>query len=276
MDRLSIGPVGMSVDASDGDRYLGQAAELENLGYAGIWLRGGQLDRLDRLAKLAGATTTALVGAAVIPVDVYGPGAVSALHAELEASAPGRLLVALGGPQRPRPLGPLGDYLDQLDAARPPVPAGRRVLAALGPRKLELARDRAAGAMTLLVTPAATAAARRALGDGPALIVSQFAVVDSDAARAREAARPSLRFLAGVRGYQASFARMGFSPDEVSGLRDRLVDDLVARGGADDIAARVSEHLEAGADHVALTVLGHRGGPAGMAAARELADALPC
>jgi probable F420-dependent oxidoreductase len=130
--------------------------------------------------------------------------------------------------------------------------------------------------MTLLVTPDATAEARRALGERPALIVSQWAVVDSDAARARDAARPSLRFLSGVRGYPASFARMGFSPEEVSGLGDRLVDALVARGSAGEIAARVSEHLEAGADHVALTVLGREGRPAGLAAARELADALPC
>lgn len=270
MDGLRIGPVGITVSTADGDAC--PAAELEALGYAAIWLRGGQLDHLDRLAKLAGATSTALIGAAVIPVDVHGAEAVSALHADLEASAPGRLLVALGGPQVPRPLAPLNDYLDRLDAADPPVPAGRRVLAALGPRKLALARDRAAGAMTLLVTPAATAAARQALGERPALLVSQFAVVGTDVAGARATALPSLRFLSGVPGYQASFARMGFGPDEVAGLSDRLVAALVATGSAGDVAARVSEHLEAGADHVALTVLGG----AGLATARELADSLPC
>lgn len=274
MSRLGIGPVGISVEITGDDGYLAVAAELEELGYAAIWLRGGQLDSLGRLAKLAAATRGVQVGAAVIPVDVYPPAAVSALHAELAASAPGRLLVALGGPQQPRPLAPLNGYLDELDAARPPVPAGQRIIAALGPRKLQLARERAAGAMTLLVTPAATAAARQALGDRPALIACQFAVLDRDAARAREAGRVPLRFLSGVRGYRDSFARMGFTGADIAGLSDRLVDELVARGGPDDIASRVSEHLEAGADQVVVTVLD--GAVTGLEAARLLADVLPC
>jgi probable F420-dependent oxidoreductase len=274
MSRLGIGPVGISVRVAGDDGYLAAAAELEELGYAAIWLQGGQLDSLGRLAKLAAATRAVQVGAAVIPVDVYPAAAVSALHAELAASAPGRLLLALGGPQQPRPLAPLNAYLDELDGARPAVPAGQRILAALGPRKLALARERAAGAMTLLVTPAATAAARQALGERPALIVCQFAVLDSDAGRAREAGRGPLRFLSGVRGYRDNFARMGFTGADVAGLSDRLVDHLIAWGSADAIASRVSEHLEAGADQVALTVLD--GAATGLAAARQLADVLPC
>lgn len=108
--------------------------------------------------------------------------------------APGRFVAGLGGPQVPRPLRPLNDYLDQLDQGEPPVPAGRRILAALGPRKLEVARERAAGAVLLLVTPGYTRAARSILGSGAALVISQLVVLDTDAARAREAARGSLRF----------------------------------------------------------------------------------
>lgn len=274
MVRHGIGPVGISVDIGGDDGYLATAAELEELGYSTIWLRGGQLDSLARLAKLAAATRAAGVGAAVIPVDVYQPAAVSALHAELAASAPGRLVVVLGGPQQPRPLAPLNAYLDELDAARPPVPAGQRILAALGPRKLRLARERAGGAMTLLVTPAATASARQALGAGPALITCMFAVLDGDPARAREAGRGPLRFLSGVKGYRDNFGRMGFTDADVAGLSDRLVDELVAWGSPDDIASRVSEHLEAGADQVTLTVL--NGAVTGLDAARQLADVLPC
>ncbi|MBO0810018.1 MAG: LLM class F420-dependent oxidoreductase, partial [Actinobacteria bacterium] len=170
-------------------------------------------------------------------------------------------------------LRPLRDYLDQLDQAEPPLPAGRRILAALGPRKLELARERAAGAVLLLVTPGYTRTARRLLGSQSALVISQMVVLDTDAARAREAGRGPLRFLSGVRGYRASFARMGFSDTDIAGLSDELLDRLVAWGSAGAIAARINQHLEAGADHVVLTVLGN-GHRSALDPARQLAPDL--
>ncbi len=146
MGRLGLGPLGIALQAEAEDAQLAQAAELERLGYGTLWLPGGQLDRLSRVAGIVAATKAVGVGTAIIPVDVYPPGAVAVLHAQLAASAPGRFLVGLGGPQRARPLRPLNDYLDALDRADPPVPAARRILAALGPRKLQLARERSAGA----------------------------------------------------------------------------------------------------------------------------------
>ncbi len=125
----------------------------------------------------------------------------------------------------------LNDYLDRLDHAAPPVPAGRRILAALGPRKLELARDRSAGAVPLLVTPAYTTYARGILGEESTLIISQMIILDTDASLARETARTPLRFLSGVRGYRANFARMGFTGSDITSLSDRLVDELVTWGG---------------------------------------------
>ena len=164
----------------------------------------------------------------IIPVDVYAPGDVTRLYAELQAGAPGRFIAGLGGPQVPRPLRPLHDYLDRLDQGEPPVPSSRRILAALGPRKLEIARERAAGAVLLLVTPDYTRTARRILGTAATLVISQMVVLQADAARAREAARGPLRFLSGVAGYRASFTRMGFTGSDIDGLSDELVDELVA------------------------------------------------
>ncbi len=271
MSKLRLGPVGMALNVSADGTYLKDAAELEKLGYSTIWLPGGQIDRLDRITAIVHATTSVPVASAIIPVDVYDPAAVRQLYAGLQASAPDRFVAGLGGPQQPRPLGPLNDYLDQLDHGDPPVPAGRRILAALGPRKLELARDRAAGALALLVTPAYTRQARRILGAGSTLIISQMLVLDTDAGRAREAARIPLGFLSGIRGYRANFARMGFAESDIAGLSDRLVDDLVIWGSADTVTARVREHLDAGADQVALTVLNSGGQPRTIEAARELA-----
>jgi probable F420-dependent oxidoreductase len=272
MSKLEVGPVGIALDVSADDSYLKEAAELEQLGYAAIWLNGGQIDRLDRIASVIEATTSVLVGSAIIPLDVYRPDAVARLFAQV----PDRFIVGLGGPQqRARPLRAMGEFLDELDQAEPPVPAGRRILAALGPRKLQLARDRAAGAIPGLVTPAYTQAARHALGEARTLIVSQLVVLSTDAAQAREAARGPLRFLSGVAGYRANFGRMGFSGADIDGLSDRLVDELVTWGDAGAIGARVSEHLEAGADQVAITVLSADGPPGVVQAARRLADVLP-
>jgi probable F420-dependent oxidoreductase len=275
MSKLSLGPVGMALNVSADDSYLKEAAEVEQLGYAAIWLPGGQIDRLDRIASIVGATTSVPVIPGIIPLDVYPAAAVVQLYAELQASAPDRFIAGLGGPQRPRPLRPLNDYLDELDRAMPPVPAGRRILAALGPRKLELARDRAAGAVPLLVTPAYTRQARRILGDESTLIISQMLVLDTDPARARQAARGPVSFLSSVRGYQASFTRMGFTDGDIAGLSDRLVDELVIWGSVDRIIARIGEHLDAGADQVALTVLSQDGQPGPIEVARELANSLP-
>jgi probable F420-dependent oxidoreductase len=275
MSKLRLGPVGMALNVSADDTYLKEAAELEELGYSTIWLPGGQIDRLDRITAIVRATRSVPVASGIIPVDVYEPAAVRQLYAELQADAPDRFVVGLGGPQRPRPLGPLNEYLDQLDHGDPPVPAGRRILAALGPRKLELARDRAAGAVPLLVTPAYTRQARRILGADSTLVISQMLVLDTDATRAREAARIPLGFLSGVRGYRAGFARMGFTDSDIDRLSDRLVDDLVIWGSADTVTARVREHLDAGADQVALTVLNTGGQPRAIEAARILAGRFP-
>jgi probable F420-dependent oxidoreductase len=275
MSKLSLGPVGMALTVSADDTYLKEAAELEELGYSTLWLPGGQLDSLDRIAAIVRATTSVPVAPGIIPLDVYPAAAVRQLYASLQGSAADRFVVGLGGPQRPRPLRPLNDYLDQLDQGEPPVPAARRILAALGPRKLELARDRAAGAVALLVTPAYTEQARRVLGRDSTLVISQLVVLDTDASRAREAARIPLGFLSGVSGYRANFARMGFTGQDIEDLSDRLIDELVIWGSPDTVMARVREHLDAGADQVALTALGEGGQPRPIEVARELAGRFP-
>ncbi|HEY1571143.1 MAG TPA: TIGR03620 family F420-dependent LLM class oxidoreductase [Pseudonocardiaceae bacterium] len=274
MSRVEVGRIGVALNVSADDTYLEEAAEAERLGYSTIWLPGGQIDGLDRIAKLVRATTTIPVASAIISADVFTPDAVRDLYADLQATAPDRFVAGLGGPQQPRSMRALNDYLDELDAGEPPVPAERRILAALGPRKLELARDRCAGAITLLVTPAYTSMARQVLGTDSTLIVDQMCVLDTDAAHARETARGSLRFLSGVGGYIANFERMGFSDADISELSDRLVDDLVAWGDADAIVTRVTEHLDAGADQVVLGVLNKGGQPAPIEVARRLAHRL--
>lgn len=273
--RLELGPVGIALDVLPGDEHLNQAAELEHLGYRTLWLPGGQIDDLSQISKIICATTTVRVGAAILSVDRYRPEIVAAFYAEMQGAAPDRLVVGLGGPQQPKPLQVMAEYLTSLDTIDPPVPAARRMLAALGPRKLELARDRCAGAIPLLVTPEYTASARQILGGESDLVIDQMVVLDTTAARARETARGPLRFLSTVSGYPANFARMGLSAGDISGLSDRLVDALIAWGDIDSIVDRITSHLQAGADQVVVTVLTQDPQPGMMDVARGLAAHLP-
>jgi probable F420-dependent oxidoreductase len=272
VSKLGLGKIGIALGVSG--TYLDEAAELERLGYSAIWLPGGQIDNLARLADVAAATTAVPVGSAIISLDVYSADTVAAFFARLEETAPGRFVAGLGGPQQPRPLQALSGFLDRLDQADPVLPSDRRLLAALGPRKLELARERCAGAILLLVTPGYIGTARRILGGQRALVLDQMVVLDTDATRARHIARRPLSFLSGLPGYRASFARMGFTESDITGVSDRLIDELVIWGGTDAIADRVAQQLHAGADHIILHVLGQDGQPSPVEAARSLAGRL--
>jgi probable F420-dependent oxidoreductase len=248
-----LGRAGIAVDVSPDGRHLAAAATLEQQGYATFWLPGGQLDRLDRVTDVLRATTAARVATAIVSPDVYDADEVARFYAGTQAAAPGRFVLGLGGSQRSPRLRDLNSYLDRLDRAA--VPPERRVLAALGPKKLALARDRGAGAITLLVTPEHTSGARAILGSGRTLVVDQYVVLGTDAGRARALARGPLGFLVTVPGYRASFARMGFTDEEITGLADRLVDELVAWGDLDAVTERIAAHRAAGADHVVVSIL---------------------
>jgi probable F420-dependent oxidoreductase len=228
------------------------AAELEELGFSTLWITGGPLTSLDQVAAVVRATKHVRVATSIIPVIRFPAADVAALYTELAAAHPGRLVVGLGGAHGPNPLATLTAYLDALDGVVPPAD---RLLAALGPRMLELARDRTAGALPILFTPERSAEARELLGADSTLALAQIVVPEADPARARELARGgSLAFLSTLPAYQASFRRQGFTDDEITSLDDRLIDALVAWGDTATISTRVGAQLSAGADHIALMV----------------------
>ena len=273
MAKLDLGRLGVALGPQDGPEFGAVLAELEEAGYTTIWLTGGPMTGLDQIGTAVRATREVPVATGIIAVVRFGAEAVAATYAELEASHPGRFVVGLGGAHGAKPLPTLNTYLDRLDLEPPTVPADRRVLAALGPRMLELARDRAAGALPVLVTPDYTAGARELLGPDRALIVQQLIVPETDPGLARQYAREPLGFLGGMPHYQAHFRRMGFTEEDVSQLSDRLVDGLVAWGDEAAIAARVAEHRQAGADQVAVNLItGSAELP--LAGWRRLADVL--
>ncbi len=250
MTSIDLGPTG-AVLSPDADGFATTAAELERIGYDTIWLTGGPMERLEQIAEAVAATATARIATGIIPVDRFASADVAALYEQLESAAPGRFVVGLGGAHGADPLATLNAYLDRLDGTIPPA---RRVMAALGPRMMGLARDRAAGAFPVLVTPDYVRHAKAQLPD-TTLAVEQLVVLDTDPATARAAARGPLGFLGQVPAYQASFRRMGFADDDIATLGDALVDGLVAWGDAAAIADRVAALRAAGADHVAISIV---------------------
>ena len=245
-------------------------AELDELGWGSIWLPG--LDGagvLDDVGHVLDATRTATVVTGVLniwgrsPADLAaGPRTVLGLGIGSPAGA------AAHGQRYGNPVESMSRYLDGLG-----VPVERRLLGALGPRMVDLAVARTSGWHPFLVTPDYVAEERARVGDAPVIAPHQTVVLETDPVVAREAARNAVGIFLGFPTYRANLRRLGFTDADLGpGGSDRLIDALVAHGTADDIARRVHDHLDAGADHVAVHVVTPAGSPAlPLAQWRELA-----
>lgn len=188
--------------------------------------------------------------------------------------------LGVGGSQpRTKPMGAMNTYLDELDTLATPNPAPhapvRRILAAYGPKMLELARDRSAGAHTYKVNVAHTRQARDILGPDTFLGVEHAVLFESDPDTARTIARAHLHIYLNTEYNVAKFRRLGYSAEEIAnGGSDRLVDDLVFWGDLDTIVAKLNAHVDAGADHVGVQVIGIEPGQSAMPHWRRLGEAL--
>jgi probable F420-dependent oxidoreductase len=172
-----------------------------------------------------------------------------------------RLVEGIRGHQYQQPFTAMRHYLDAMDAAArayrapKPAPPPPRVLAALGPRMLALAAERAQGAHPYLVTPDHTAKARSALGPNSWLLPEQAVVLETNRDQARAIARRHISRYLDLPNYTNNWRRLGFNEEDFEGGgSDRLVDALVAWGDAEAVSKRVKDHLDAGADHVCLQV----------------------
>ena len=188
------------------------------------------------------------------------------------------LVERLRGHEYEKPVAKMSGYLDAMDKApynsvRPE--AMYRVLAALGPKMLELSAKRTNGAHTYNVTPEHTATARKILGANPWLCVEQAVVLERDATKAREIARGFLNFYLTLPNYTNNFLRLGFTESDVQNEgSDRLIDAIVAWGDLDAVVQRVRAHLAAGATHVCIQALPADAKSLPLREWRELSQAL--
>jgi probable F420-dependent oxidoreductase len=281
-----LGPLGIwSPELRFGDppQTVAAAAELEALGFDTLWIPdvGGPV--FEAVERLLAATQHAVVATGILNVWMHDPAEVAGALDRLERAFPGRFLLGLGISHAPivddghpgryaAPLSTMRAYLDALDAAARGGGRPRRVLAALAPKMMALASERALGIHPYLVPVSHTRLARLTLGDD-ALIAQELSVIlDSDPEKSRQLARHDLETYLGLPNYTNTWKRLGFTDaDLADGGSDELVDALYAWGTVAQIGERVGEYRSAGADHVCLRAVVSDTGRVPLPEWRELA-----
>ncbi|MEZ5167481.1 MAG: TIGR03620 family F420-dependent LLM class oxidoreductase [Acidimicrobiales bacterium] len=239
------------------------AARLEALGFDGLWI--GETfgrDPFAHIANIAHATTRLRFATGIANVYHRHPGAMAQAANTLGEQLPERFVLGLGvsspqiverhrGLDHTRPLSFLRDYLDRMDAAMyfsvpPPFPVPR-LLAAIGPRMLELAAARSAGAFTYNMNPDHTRFAKGVVGADAELVVEQKVMLCTDAGKARAAAASVLDFYRKAPGYRAGWRRLGFTDQQIDTGDPAFLDSIVAWGDEHAIRDRLAAHVDAGA-----------------------------
>lgn len=291
---VQLGAIGIwtaGLDAFPAARAQEAAAELEELGFGALWF--GEAFGREALtsAGLLLARTKRIVIATGI-ANIYGrdPFAMAGAQKTLAEAYPNRFLLGLGvshvplveklrGHRYDKPVATMRAYLDAMDQAPyqavPPSAKPLRVLAALGPKMLQLSAECADGAHPYNTTPNHTAEARALLGPDPYLCPEQAVVLETDPAKARAIARKFLAIYLTLPNYTNNWLRLGFGEADFSnGGSDRLIDAVIAWGDLKAVMNRIHEHHAAGADHVCVQVLTDDAKTIPMREYRELASAL--
>ncbi len=266
------------------------AQRMEQFGYPAIWMPEsvGSKDVLVHSGILLANTDTAIVAPGIANIHARDPMATANGAKALGEAYPGRFVLGIGVSHAPsvqmrggdygNPLSQIGDYLDAMEAAQyaapEPQPEVPLVLAALGPKMLDLAGQRSDGAHPYFVPVEHTAFARSRLGPDPALITEVTAVLTTDRSAGLGVARAFARHYLALPNYANNLRRLGWSDDDIGNDgSDRLIDAVVVIGDVDAIVRRVKDHLDAGADTVCLQIRSERSNDPALQALAEVADA---
>jgi len=267
------------------------ARDIEDMGYGSLFLPEvvGK-ECLTESAAFLAATSRLVVGTGIANIHVRIPSAAETGARTLTALYPGRFVLGLGVSHAPlveygmggtytKPLATMRGYLDKMaavpDAIEPGVGRPPRLLAALGPKMIELSGSHADGAHPYLILPSATATTREILGPDKWIVSEQAVVVGGDDEEQLRRAHEHLNVYSGLPNYRNSWLRQGFDEsDLVRGGSDRLARAIVGLGSVEEAAAKLQAHLDAGADHVVVQVLGDTPTSDPRPGLRELASVL--
>jgi len=290
---MNIGRVGIwtfALDLQPAAKAQEAAAEIEALGYGAVWIPEALgREAFTNSALLLAGTRRIVIATGIANIWARDPMAMAGAQKTLTEAYAGRFLLGIGVSHAPlvgmrghdysKPFSTMKSYLDAMDSAAfvaaPPTVQPTRVIAALAPKMLRLAAERAAGSHPYFVPPEHTAYARKILGSAPLLAPEQAVVLETDATKAREIARMHMATYLGLPNYVNNLKRLGFSDADVAnGGSDRLVDAIVVWGDIDAVVKRVRAHHDAGADHVCIQVLDPDPRALPIRQWRELAPAL--
>lgn len=273
-ERLT-GPANIGVwfptDGVSAGRAAETAGRIESLGFSTLWLPDtvGR-DPFAHIAFLATQTDTLQYATGIANIFHRHPGPMLQVANTLAEQTGGRFVLGLGVSHGPlvaglrgldysKPLTTMRNYLAAMDAspfrAVKPEEAPLRLLAALGPKMLELSATAADGAHPYFTTPEHTAIAREAIGPDKLLCVEQKVILSSDPETARATANATIAMYAALPNYRNNWIRLGFTDDEIEQRADRFVDHIVPWGDEDAIRAAIQAHYDAGADHVCVQPL---------------------
>jgi probable F420-dependent oxidoreductase len=291
---MNLGKYGLwtvALDLQPAPAARDAAAEIESLGYGAIWIpEAVNREAMSNSMLLLGATERICVATGIANLHARTAMSMTAGHKTVTSAYPDRFLLGIGvshqvavenlmGGEYSKPLTTMKRYLDTMDSAlyfaAPPPVEPQRVLAALGPKMLELARERAGGAHPYFVPVEHTPIARQILGPDKLLCPEQAVVLEADPTAARAVARAHMATYLGLPNYTNNLKRLGWTDADIAdGGSDALVDAIVAWGTTDEVVKRIDAHHDAGADHVAIQVLTADPRALPMAQWRELASAL--
>jgi probable F420-dependent oxidoreductase len=244
-----------------GEKNAEHAAKVaQELGFGALWLGGSP--RLSSVRALLEGSSDLVIGTSIVNVWQYDPAELAGEFLALEDDFPGRVLLGLGighpeaTSEYQKPLAKMRGFLDGLDNTPTPIAHDRLIMAALGPKMLELSGERTLGTIPYFVSPEHTAFARGALA-APAIVAPELAMVfDTDPERARERARSYAKLYLGLTNYTSNLLRFGFTERDLEdGGSDRLIDTVVPQGSAAGLVPHIQAHLDAGADHVCVQTL---------------------
>jgi probable F420-dependent oxidoreductase len=288
LGRVGVWTSTLGVSGAGDARRWAQA--VESLGFGAVWYPEGvgSKEALSQAAMILGWTERIVVATGIANLYARDPMATANGARSLAEAYPGRFLLGIGVSHAPsvaarsggawdRPVSTMRAYLDAMDEAlyRGPGDPAPVVLAALGPRMLELAAERTLGAHPYFVPVEHTAFARETMGEGPLLAPEQAAVLATVPERARRLARAHMAYYLGLDNYRRNLSRLGWSDDDLVGEgSDALVDAIVAWGDEPAVADRVRAHLDAGADHVCVQLLGEDPAALDVAGLERLAPVL--
>lgn len=292
-NRIDIGPIGIwqgVLDAHPSNVVRDTVAEIEAMGWPTLWIpETVSRDPFVSASVMLEATSTLKVATGIASIWARDPMTTANATKTLNEAYDGRFLLGLGVSHHTltewvrkhdysKPLTKMREYLERMDQSMyrgvEPAQPSSRVLAALGPKMLELSAEMADGCHPYFVPVEHTAIARAAVGPDKIVATEQMVVLETDPSVAREIARKHMAVYLGLPNYANNLIRLGYTEEELSNATDRVVDAIVAWGSVDTIAQRVRDHREAGASHVCIQVLQAEATAVPMAAWRDLAAAL--